>query len=123
MKKTKSETISDTVFFKHKYITQPTLTPVNTVVKAIDDLTCALKGTRNTQGMQQIERLKMIDKLLNKIPSKLTEMSDPSTKATLPMVEDIRPGLTPHTFQSPPPNTGDTPKPMLEQTPRMRNKS
>ena len=74
--------------------------------------------------MQQIERLKMIDELLNKIPSKLTEMSDPSTKATLPRVEDIRPGLIPHTFQSPPQNTGDTPKPMLEKTPRVRrNKS
>ena len=57
VKKTNSERISDTVFFKHKYITQPTLTPVDTVVKAIDE------GTRNTQGMQLIERLKMIDEL------------------------------------------------------------
>jgi hypothetical protein len=52
--------------------------------------------------MQQIERLKMIDELLNKIPSNLTEMSDPSTKTPIPRVEDIRPGLTPLTFQSPP---------------------
>jgi len=82
VKKTKSERISDTVFFKHKYITQPTLTPVDTVIKAIDDLTCALKGSRNTHGMQQIERLKIIDELLSKIPSNLTEMSDPSTSNT-----------------------------------------
>ncbi len=54
----KSKTISDKVFFKHKYITQPTLTPTDTLVKAIDDLTCALKGSRNLQGIQQIERLK-----------------------------------------------------------------
>ena len=52
VKKTKSERISDEVFFKHKYITQPTLTPVDTVVKAIDDLAFALKGARNTHGMQ-----------------------------------------------------------------------
>ncbi len=39
VKKTNSERISDTVFFKHKYITQPTLTPVDTLVRAIDDLT------------------------------------------------------------------------------------
>ena len=71
---------------QYKFITQPTLTPVDTVVKAIDDLTCALKGARNTQGMQQIERLKMIDELLNKIPSNLTEMSDPSTKTPIPKV-------------------------------------
>jgi len=94
--------------------------PVDTVVKAIDDLTYALKGTRNTHGMQQIERLKMIDQLFKKIPSKLTEMSDPSTKATLPRVEDIRPGLSPLTFQSPPPNTGETPKPISEQAPRVQ---
>jgi hypothetical protein len=123
VKKTKSERISDTVFFKHKYITQPTLTPVDTVVKAIDDLTHALKGTRNTHGIQQIERLKMIDELLNNIPSNLTEMSDPSTKATLPRVKDIRPGLTPLTFLSPPPNTGETPKPISEQVPRVQKES
>jgi hypothetical protein len=100
VKKTNSERISDTVFFKHKYITQPTLTPVDTVVKAIDDLTHALKGTRNTHGIQQIERLKMIDELLNNIPNNLTEVADPSTKTTLPRVEDITPELTPLTFQS-----------------------
>ncbi len=103
VKKTKSERISGTVFFKHKYITQPTLTPVDTVVKAINDLICALKGARNTHGMQQIERLKMIDELLNKIPSNLTEMLNPSTKTTIPRVEDIRPGL--------------------EQAPRVQNES
>ena len=120
VKKTNSERISDTVFFKHKYITQPTLTPVDTVVKAIDDLTCALKGARNTQGMQQIERLKMIDELLNKIPSNLTEMSDPPTKTPIPRVEDIRPGLTPLTFQSPPLNIPET---TSEQAPRVQNKN
>ena len=61
--------------------------------------------------MQQIERLKMIDELLNKIPSNLTEMSDPPTKTPIPRVEDIRPGLTPLTFQSPPP---DIPETMLQ---------
>jgi len=93
------------------------------VVKAINDLTHTLKGTRNTHGKQQIERLKMIDELLNNIPSNLTEMSNPSTKAILPRVEDIRPGLAPLTFQSPPPNTGETPKPILEQVPRVQKES
>jgi hypothetical protein len=65
------------VFFKHKYITQPTLTSVNTVVKAIDDLTSALKGARNVEGVQQIERLKNIDKLLNNIQINLADMLDP----------------------------------------------
>ena len=47
VKKTRSERISDTVFFKHKYITQPTVTPEDTIVKALDDLTHPLKGRRN----------------------------------------------------------------------------
>jgi len=65
----------------------------------------------------------MIDELLNNILSNLTEMSDPSTKATLPRVEDNRPGLTPLTFQSPPPITGETPKPISEQVPRVQKES
>jgi len=44
VKNTRSERISDTVFFKHKHITQPTVTPADTIVKALDDLTHALKG-------------------------------------------------------------------------------
>ena len=49
VKKTRSERISDTVFFKHKYITQPTVTPADTIVKALNDLTNALKGKKKCQ--------------------------------------------------------------------------
>jgi hypothetical protein len=55
------------VFFKHKYITQPTLMQVVTIVKAIDDLTHALKGRKNTKGIAQIEALEKIDKILNNL--------------------------------------------------------
>jgi hypothetical protein len=44
VKQTKSKRVSDTVFIKMKYITQPTMTPVNTIIKALNDLTQALKG-------------------------------------------------------------------------------
>ena len=127
IKKTKSKRIPDIVYFKHKHITRPTLTPVYTVVKAIDDLTkCALKGARNTQeGMQQIERLKTIDELLNKIPSNLAEILDPPStthmKTPIPRVEDIRPRPSPLSFQSPPPPNRDTPETTLEQAPRVQN--
>ncbi len=69
MKKTKSERILDTVFFKHKHITHPTLTQADTIVKAIDDLTHVLKGSRNMKGMTQIKALEMINEILNKIPT------------------------------------------------------
>jgi hypothetical protein len=37
------------VHFKHKHITAPSLTPEDTIVKAISDLTEALKERRNTK--------------------------------------------------------------------------
>ncbi len=70
VKKTRAKRISDTVFFKHKYITQPTLMQVDTIVKALNDLTHALKGRKNVKGNAQIKALEKIDKLLNNIPKK-----------------------------------------------------
>ena len=43
VKQTKSERVSDTVIFKTKYITQPTLTQADVISKALNDLTHALK--------------------------------------------------------------------------------
>ena len=71
VKHTRSEQISDTVFFKHKHITQPTVTPADTIVKALNDLTHALKGRRNVRGATEIEALEKIDELLNNIPQLL----------------------------------------------------
>ncbi len=69
VKKTKSERISDTEFVKHRYLTQPTVTPVDTIIKALGDLTQALKGRRSLKGIWQIEALTKNDKLLNNIPT------------------------------------------------------
>ena len=71
VKKTSSERISDTVFFKHKYITKPTVTPVDTIIKALDDLMHALKRRRNVKGETQMEALEKIDELLYNIPKQL----------------------------------------------------
>jgi hypothetical protein len=51
VKQTKSERMSDTVFFKTKYITQPTMTPVDIITKALNNLTQALKGKNNVKGL------------------------------------------------------------------------
>jgi hypothetical protein len=61
--------ISDTVHFKHKYITEPTLTPEDTIVKALDDLTQALKERRNKKGTKEIDALQQINELLTNIPT------------------------------------------------------
>ena len=60
--------VSDTVFFKKKYITQPTLTPADVITKALQDLTQALKGKNNQQGISQMEALAKLDFILNNVP-------------------------------------------------------
>ena len=63
--KTKAVRVSETVFFKHKYITQPTLTPKNDIIKALQDLKHALDGTKNHKGDKSLETLVKMDELLN----------------------------------------------------------
>jgi hypothetical protein len=97
--------ISDTVFFKIKFIIQPTLTPTNTIVNAITGLTNALKVMRNIKGIQNIERLRLLDKLLNNIPKKLTE----TLETTEPRVKNIQPTQREEVEST-------YPKPMSEET-------
>jgi hypothetical protein len=86
VKHTRSERVSDMVYFKHKHITQPTLTLEDMIVKALNDLTHALKERRNTKGILEIEALQKIDELLNKIPSPTIpdEATPPTTEKKSP---------------------------------------
>jgi len=68
VKQTKSKRVSDTVFFKTKYITQPTLKPADVITKALNDLTQALKGKTNQQGIDQIEALTKLNDILSNAP-------------------------------------------------------
>jgi hypothetical protein len=67
VKQTKSKQVSDTVFFKTKYITQPTMMPADVITKAINDLTQALKGKSNAKGLEQIEALQKLENILNNV--------------------------------------------------------
>ncbi|KAL7474341.1 hypothetical protein ACHAW6_000317, partial [Cyclotella cf. meneghiniana] len=60
VKATRSKQITDTVFFKHKYITQPTVTPANAIVKAYHDLISAINGIKNTKSDSHLEALEWI---------------------------------------------------------------
>jgi hypothetical protein len=55
------------------------VTPADTIIKALGDLTQALKGRRNMKGIEQIEALTKINKLLNNIP---TTNKTPTRKVT-----------------------------------------
>jgi hypothetical protein len=113
VKNTRSKRVSDTVHFKHKYITQPTLTPEDTIVKAINDLTHTLKENRNTKGILQIEALLKMNELFNK---QLTS----TAKATEPPQEiQPRPRVT-FAELSKPPQEIQTPRVAIEKMPNPR---
>ncbi len=58
--------ISDTVFFKHQYITNPMVSPESHVVVAAQQLATALKGNIPA-GNETTEALKKVSKLFTKI--------------------------------------------------------
>ncbi len=65
-------------FFKTKYITQPTLTPVDVITKALNDLPQAPKGKSNQQGFDQIEALTKLNVILNNAPEPDPEPNEPT---------------------------------------------
>ena len=78
------------------------MTPEDTIVRALNDLTQALKDRRNTKGTVEYEALQRLDELINKIPTQPMQTPittirrvtfDPTAKpaATPPRVQDIIP--------------------------------
>ena len=64
--KTRSTRISDTVFFQHQYITNPTISPESKVIAAAQQLTAALKGSIPT-GNETAEALTKVSELFTRI--------------------------------------------------------
>jgi hypothetical protein len=70
--KTRATRISNTVFFKHQYITNLTVSPESHVVAAAQQLTTALKG--NIPAVNKTaEELKKVSKLFTKIAATKNE--------------------------------------------------
>ncbi len=55
--KTRSERISDTIFFWHSYLTQPIISSDDQIVKAIGDLSSALRQQINARRKEEMEVL------------------------------------------------------------------
>ncbi len=72
-KKTHSEKISDTVFFWHRYITQPMVTPEDQIIKAIGDLSSALRHQVNIRGNEEMAVLQKMNDILNNTTTVLVE--------------------------------------------------
>ena len=71
VKATRAKQILDTVFFKHKQITQPTLTTEDLIIKANQDLTNVIKRNNKPGNNTQIEAIKQLTTALqprNQLP-------------------------------------------------------
>ena len=88
IKKTRSERISDTVVFQHRYITNPTITPEDKVVKALGDVKQALMKEKNLQGQDQMDALQRIDAILKPTSQKRVTFQDDEQQ---PRVADTQP--------------------------------
>ena len=66
MKETKKIRGSDTVNFKHKYITNPSITMGDTIVNAVQQLTSALRGIISPPLLKSvIDHLKALTDIFN----------------------------------------------------------
>ncbi len=105
------------------------MTPADTIIKALGDLTQAFKGRRNMKGIEHIKALTKIDKLLNNIPTtnkpptrKFTfdEVTKPPQEVqTAPRVNDISKAVKERTAI----NTAIIDKPLTINTPPPRVKT
>ncbi len=64
--KTIATRVSDRVFFKHQYITNPQITPETLVIKAAAELTNVLKGTVS-RDIEMVEAMQKVSNLFTKI--------------------------------------------------------
>jgi hypothetical protein len=71
--KTRATRISDTVFFKHQYIANPTVSPESHVVAAAQQLTTALQGNIPARS-KTAEALKKVSDLFTKITASKSEV-------------------------------------------------
>ena len=60
VKNTRYTQIIDTIYFKHKYPAQPTVTPADAIVKAYQDFTKAIQGIPNSKGTAHLEALQQL---------------------------------------------------------------
>ncbi len=72
--KTRAKRISDKVFFKHQYITNPTVSPEPYVVAAAQQLATALQGNISA-GNETAEALKKVSNLFTKIVAAKNEVA------------------------------------------------
>ena len=99
VKKTQAKRVTDTVFFKHKYITQPEVKPADVIIQAYQDLRQALQGLKNPADTKQMQALKRIQEQLS--PGHKMQIEQRLQRRP-PRVQNIMQQLTEQAQQQPP---------------------
>ena len=83
VKNTRLTKVGQTVFFRHKYITQPVVTQADAILRATDDLINVLKGKKVIKGATRsaVDLLVDILKGYEGEPTKIGEQRDKMKKA------------------------------------------
>jgi hypothetical protein len=114
VKATRGERISETVFFKHKYITNPSLTHGDMVIKAAQDLCKTLEQKPNHKGDAKLRGLKELSEIF-------LEMAENEPNATwereyVPKIPPAMKVSSPRVKESPPPPRVPTVSPISNPT-------
>ena len=73
--------MADTVFFKHHYIMQPTVTPADAIVNAYHKLRQAIQGIQHSKDDAQMEALERIQTTMQ--PAIYEQSKSPRVEAKL----------------------------------------
>jgi hypothetical protein len=115
-KKTQAKRLADTGFFKHKYITQPTITPADAIVNAYNKLRQAIQGLQHSEDDAHFEALERIKNIMQ--PT-ITQAIKPAVNVKLPRVEQVK--LTQQvprvSFDTTPPANSDPPARLIVESP------
>jgi len=79
------------VFFKHKYITQPTITPADAIVNAYNKLRQTIQGLQHSKDDAHLEALERIKNIMQPTSKHAIKLA---VSVKLPRVEQVK--LTPH---------------------------
>jgi hypothetical protein len=117
VKKTRAKRLSDTVFFEHHYITQPTITPADAIVNAYNKLRQTLQGIQHSKEDGQMEALERIQQSLQ--PASNGHTTSPRVEAELTQqVPGVRFDEAPPKVQEPEPRLiVEWPKKQIVQPP------
>jgi len=103
------------VFFKHKYITQPTITPADAIANAYNKLRQAIQGIQHSKDDAHFEALERIKNIMQPTSTHATKPAE----NVIPRVEQVQ--LTQHvprvSFNTTPPADSDPPARLIVESP------